>query len=83
MNKFTITVRRTCKLFSKTIPSGLGEILEIHSAVFNDVDSRPSQHQTKTFLTDTCRCLKVLSLVLETEETRSTCIYLHVRKCIY
>jgi len=35
MNKFAITFRRTCKLFSKVIPSGLGEILEMHSAVLN------------------------------------------------
>jgi len=43
MNKFAITFRRTCKLFSKSIPSGLGEILEMHSAVFKDihVDSSP------------------------------------------
>jgi len=39
MNKFAITFRRTCKLFSKIIPSGLEEILEMHSAVFNDTDS--------------------------------------------
>jgi len=36
MNKFAITFRRTCKLLSKIIPSGLGDILEMHSAVFND-----------------------------------------------
>jgi len=34
MNKFEI---RTYSLFSKMIPSGLGEILEMHSAVFNDI----------------------------------------------
>jgi len=39
MNKFAIT-SRTCKIFSKIIPSVLGEILEMHSAVFNDIDSR-------------------------------------------
>jgi len=37
MNKFAITFRRTYKLFSKIIRSGLGEILEMHSAVFNDI----------------------------------------------
>jgi len=40
MNTFAITFRRKCKLFSKTMPSGLGEILEMHSAVFNDIDSK-------------------------------------------
>jgi len=39
MNTFAITIRRTCKLFSKFIRCGLGEILEMHSAVFNDTDS--------------------------------------------
>jgi len=39
MNKFAITFKRTCKLFSKIVPGGLGEILEMHSAVFNDIDS--------------------------------------------
>jgi len=38
MNKFAITFRRTCKLFSKIVPSGLGEILEMHLADFNDID---------------------------------------------
>jgi len=40
MNKFAITFRRTCKFFSEIIANGLGEILEMHSAVFNDIDSR-------------------------------------------
>jgi len=40
MNKFAITFRRTCKIFSKIIPSGFGEILERHSTVFNDIDTR-------------------------------------------
>jgi len=41
MNKYAITFSRTCKFFSKIIRSGLGEILEMHSAVFNDIDSTP------------------------------------------
>jgi len=39
MNKSAITFRKTCKLFSKITRSGLGEIFEMHSVVFNDVDS--------------------------------------------
>jgi len=42
MNKFAITFRKTWKLFSKIKRSGLGEILEMHSAVFNDIDSNSS-----------------------------------------
>jgi len=44
MNKLAITFRRTGKLFSKIIPSCLGEILEMHSAVFNDIDRTFNVH---------------------------------------
>jgi len=41
MNKYAITFSRTVHVsFFKMIRSGLGEILEMHSAVFNDIDSR-------------------------------------------
>jgi len=39
LNKLAVTFRRTCNLFSKIVRSGLGEILEMHSAVCNDIKS--------------------------------------------